>query len=52
MQGILLQQILKKSGIATSVISEAMGHDSEKTTKIYLESFENKVLDEANKALL
>jgi integrase len=51
LQGILLQQILK-SGIATSVISEAMGHDSEKTTKIYLESFENKVLDEANKALL
>ena len=44
--------ILKKSGIATSVISEAMGHDSEKTTKIYLESFENNILDEVSKALL
>ena len=44
--------ILKKSGVATAIISEAMGHDSEKTTKIYLESFENKVLDEASKALL
>jgi len=44
--------ILKKSGIATSVISEAMGHDSEKTTKIYLESFENNILDEASKYLL
>ena len=44
--------ILKKSGVATALISEAMGHDSEKTTKIYLESFENKILDEASKALL
>ncbi|QNA46125.1 site-specific integrase [Lacibacter sediminis] len=44
--------ILKKSGISTSVISEAMGHDSEKTTKIYLESFENNILDEASKVLL
>ncbi|HVB03493.1 MAG TPA: site-specific integrase, partial [Chitinophagaceae bacterium] len=43
--------ILKRSGIATSVISEAMGHDSEKTTKIYLDSFENKILDEASKAI-
>jgi integrase len=44
--------ILKKSGIATAVISEAMGHDSEKTTKIYLESFENNILDEASRCLL
>ena len=44
--------ILKKSGIATAIISEAMGHDSEKTTKIYLESFENNVFDEASKFLL
>lgn len=44
--------ILKRSGISTSVISEAMGHDSEKTTKIYLDSFANDILDEASKALL
>jgi len=43
---------LKKSGISTSVISEAMGHDSEKTTKIYLESFGNDILDEAIKSIL
>ena len=43
---------LKKKWHCNIFISEAMGHDSEKTTKIYLESFENKVLDEANKALL
>ena len=44
--------IMKQSGISTSVISEAMGHDSEKTTKIYLESFENIILDEASKVIL
>ena len=44
--------VLKRSGVSTSVISEAMGHDSERTTQIYLDSFENDVLDEASKALL
>ncbi len=44
--------ILKKSGISTTVISQAMGHDSEKTTQIYLESFENSILDEASKSIL
>ena len=44
--------VLKKSGQSTSVISEALGHDSEHTTQIYLDSFENDVLDEASKALL
>ncbi|MDR1756993.1 MAG: site-specific integrase [Culturomica sp.] len=40
--------IAKRSGIPTSVISEGLGHDSEKTTQIYLDSFENSVLDAAN----
>lgn len=44
--------ILKISGISTSVISQAMGHDSEKTTQVYLESFGNNILDEASKAIL
>jgi len=44
--------ILKNSGIPTSVISESMGHDSEKTTQIYLESFGSHILDDASKALL
>jgi integrase len=44
--------VLKRSGVSTSVISEAMGHDSERTTQIYLDSFENDVLDEASKLLL
>jgi len=44
--------IMKRSGISTALISESMGHDSEKTTKIYLDSFESNVLDEASKVLL
>ena len=44
--------IMKKSGISTTIISQALGHDSEKTTQIYLESFENTVLDEASKVIL
>lgn len=44
--------IMKRKGIATGLISESLGHSTEKTTQIYLDSFENEVLDEANKAIL
>ncbi|ABG58733.1 site-specific integrase [Cytophaga hutchinsonii] len=44
--------ILKKSGVSTSVISEAMKHDTEKTTQIYLDSFENDIIDDANEKIL
>lgn len=44
--------IMKKQGISTTIISQALGHDSEKTTQVYLESFENSVLDEASKVIL
>ncbi len=44
--------ILKRKGQSTSVISELMGHDSEKTTQIYLDSFGNDELDKANRSLL
>lgn len=44
--------IQKQNGIGTSIISESMGHDSEKTTSIYLQSFVNDVLDEANENLI
>ncbi len=43
--------IAKRSGIPVSVISEGLGHDSEKTTQIYLDSFENSVLDAANEVI-
>ena len=44
--------VLRKSNVPTAQISEMMGHDSEATTRIYLESFENEVLDEVSRVLL
>jgi len=43
--------IAKRKGVATAVISEGLGHDSEETTQIYLASFENDVLDDANELI-
>ena len=40
--------IAKRSGISTAIISEGLGHETERTTQIYLDSFENQVLDDAN----
>ena len=39
-------------GFSTSVISEAMKRDTEWTTQIYLDSFANEILDDANENLL
>jgi len=44
--------IMKRSGASTSVISESMGHESERITQVYLDSFENVVLDEVNRLIL
>ena len=44
--------VLKRSGVSTSIISESLGHSSEKITQIYLDSFENKQIDEAMENLL
>lgn len=44
--------IAKNNNIPLSVISEAMGHDSENTTRIYLASFDNSVIDKANSAII
>lgn len=38
--------------IPLSVISQGMGHDSENTTKIYLSSLSNAVVDKANKLIM
>ena len=37
---------------STSVISESLGHSSERVTQIYLDSFENRQLNDAMKNLL
>jgi len=44
--------VLKRSGVATSIISESLGHSSEKVTRIYLDGFENSQINEAMKNLL
>lgn len=38
--------------IPLSVISESMGHGSEKTTRIYLASLDNSAIDKANRTIL
>ena len=42
----------KMKGTPVSVIGESLGHQDEKTTRIYLKGFENTVLDEANTDLI
>jgi len=44
--------VLKRENVSTSIISEGMKHSSETTTQIYLDSFGDDVLDEANKSIL
>lgn len=44
--------IAKSKNIPISVISEGMGHESEITTRIYLSSLDNSVIDMANKYIL
>lgn len=38
---------LKRSGVATAIISEAMGHSDERTTQIYLSEFDTDLVDAA-----
>ena len=44
--------IAKSKNIPISTISEAMGHDSENTTRIYLASLDTSVVDKANSLIL
>ena len=44
--------IAHEKGIPISVISEGMGHDSEKTTQIYLASLKTEIIDKANQKIL
>jgi hypothetical protein len=43
---------MKKAGVPTALISQIMGHSSERVTQIYLDSFGNEQMDEAMKNLL
>lgn len=44
--------IAKSKNIPIATISEAMGHDSEKTTRIYLASLDTSAIDKANSIVL
>ena len=44
--------IAKSKNIPIATISEAMGHDSEQTTRIYLASLDTTVVDKANSLIL
>ncbi len=44
--------IAKYNNIPLSVISDAMGHESESTTRIYLASFDDAVIDNVNKKII
>lgn len=44
--------IARSSNIPVSIISEAMGHDSESTTRIYLASLDTSTVDEANSIVM
>ena len=44
--------IAKSKNIPIATISEAMGHDSEHTTRIYLASLDTSVVDKANSLIL
>lgn len=44
--------IAKSKNVPISIISEAMGHHSEATTRIYLATLNTSAIDEANKSIL
>lgn len=44
--------IAHSEGIPLSIISQGMGHESEKTTRIYLASLDSSVIDKANHKIL
>lgn len=41
----------RRKGIAISIISEGLGHTTEKTTRIYLDEMESEQIDKANKII-
>lgn len=44
--------IAKYKGVPTAVISEALGHQSEEITQVYLDSFDKRILDKYNELIL
>ena len=42
----------KMKGVPTAVIQESLGHKTESTTQTYLDSFENKVVDDFDELIM
>lgn len=40
--------LARESGAPVAVISEGLGHTSEKTTQIYLKEFDRRIVDRVN----
>lgn len=49
---IHMQQVLESLKCLFQVISESLGHTTEKTTQIYLDSFENDVVDKYHEMII
>ena len=43
--------VMKYQGVATSIIGQALGHEDEKTTRVYLDSFGSEMMKDAFKKL-
>lgn len=44
--------VLKRAGVSTTIISESLGHCSEKITQVYLDSFDKEQINDAMSKLL
>lgn len=44
--------IAKRKGVPTAIISEALGHETEQITQVYLDSFENEVIDKYHQIII
>ena len=44
--------LAKSQNVPISLISEGLGHNSERTTRIYLASLDTSPIDEANKKII
>jgi site-specific recombinase XerD len=44
--------VMKRNGVPVSLIGQALGHEDEKTTQIYLDSFNMDILEQAFNKLI
>lgn len=44
--------LARNQGVPTYIISEALGHTSERTTRIYLDSIDNRLINRANEKVI